>query len=100
MSLILPKDLQKKLSHKFKALRLFRELKRVSLAQQSGVSEASIKRFESTGEISLKSLLRLAQVLECLDTFEQIFQLPIASSLEEIEKRESGMGNKRKRGRK
>ena len=100
MSLILPSDIQLQLAGKFKNLRLFRELKRETLAQQSGVPHASIKRFERTGEISLKSLLKLAHVLECLDQFESLFKLPIAMSLDEIEKRENRNEFKRKRGRK
>ena len=35
-----------------------------ALAEQSGVSYASIRRFESTGEISLVSLLKIAHALE------------------------------------
>ena len=33
------------------------------LSQKSGVSYASIRRFESTGEISFNSLLKIASVL-------------------------------------
>ena len=44
------------------------------LATRSGVSYASIRRFESTGEISLTSLLKIARVLDCLDDFKDIFK--------------------------
>ena len=36
------------------------------------ISLGSIKRFESSGEISLKSLLKISLTLECLDDFSTI----------------------------
>lgn len=56
----------------FKARRLSLDLARHTLAERSGVSESTIKRFEKTGEISLKALLNIALVLDCLDDFEKI----------------------------
>ena len=43
------------------------------LADRSGVSYSSLRRFETTGEISLTSLLRLAQTLGCLEDFNALF---------------------------
>ena len=43
------------------------------LAQKSGVSYASIRRFESTGEISFASLMKIASVLNSLDDFNKLF---------------------------
>lgn len=49
------------------------------LAIKSGVSYASIRRFENTGEISLTSLLKIARALDCLDDFKDLFKnFPIA----------------------
>jgi len=36
------------------------------------VSLGSLKRFEQSGEVSLRSLLRIAFVLECLEDFEKV----------------------------
>ena len=67
----------------------------------SGVPEPSIKRFELSGEISLRSMLLLAHVLGAMDEFDLLFALPIARSLDEIEKQEKQRsGPARKRGRK
>ena len=44
-----------------------RSLTQRQLAARAGVSYASIRRFERMGEISLTSLLRLAQTLGCLE---------------------------------
>lgn len=43
------------------------------LADRSGVSLGSIKRFERTGEISLSSLLKLAMVLGYENDFNNLF---------------------------
>jgi hypothetical protein len=47
------------------------------------VSLGSLKRFESTGEISLASLLQLVEILNRLDDFDLILK-PI-ENLEKIE---------------
>lgn len=44
-----------------------------TLAQRSGVSLGSIKRFERTGEISLSSLLKLAMALGYENDFNNLF---------------------------
>ncbi len=43
------------------------------LAEKSGVSYASVRRFETEGEISLSSLMRIAQVLDCMQDFDSLF---------------------------
>ena len=43
------------------------------LAIKSGVSYASVRRFEEIGEISFSSLLSLAQAINCLDDFNSLF---------------------------
>ncbi|CAA6799421.1 MAG: Transcriptional regulator [uncultured Sulfurovum sp.] len=67
-----PNDIMKELSKKFKERRLTIGYTQQALADRSGVSLGSLKRFESTGQISLESLLQLALVLECLDDFGKI----------------------------
>jgi transcriptional regulator with XRE-family HTH domain len=55
------------------------------LAERSGVPLGTLKRFERLGEISLTSLLALAEVLDTLDNFHTLFPLPEAQGLDEIE---------------
>jgi len=64
-----PEDMMRALAQKAKALRLEANLTQSSLAVRSGVSLGSVKRFEKTGEISLKSLLNIAMTLRRLDDF-------------------------------
>lgn len=85
------------LADRFKALRLAAGYKRATLAQRAGVSEASLKRFESTGEISLKNLLSLSHALGRLREFDTLFHLPEAETMAEL-KAES-VKKKPRRGR-
>ncbi len=67
-----PLDVQKALAQRFKKRRLTIGYTQKALSDRSGVSLGSLKRFESSGQISLESLLKLAVILECLDDFEDI----------------------------
>lgn len=53
------------------------------LANKSGVSYASIRRFENIGEISLNSLLKIANALDCLEEFNSVFKMPVVKSLKD-----------------
>ena len=96
-SLKTPEDVSRILAARLKELRLARGWKQATLAQRSGVSLASLRRFEESGRVSLESLLDLAFALSRLDDFEALFQAPRASSLAELEAGERRPA--RKRGR-
>jgi transcriptional regulator with XRE-family HTH domain len=73
-----PHDAQIDLANKARALRLQHNYSRKTLAKRSGVAEASIKRFENSGDISLNSLLKISQALGCIESFNPAFKpLPI-----------------------
>ena len=55
------------------------------LANKSGVSYASIRRFENIGEISLNSLLKIANALDCLEEFNSVFMTPAVKSLKDYD---------------
>lgn len=55
------------------------------LANKSGVSYASIRRFENIGEISLNSLLKIANALDCLEDFNSLFKMPVVKSLKDYD---------------
>ena len=59
------------------------KLTQQGLAKKSGVSYASIRRFESTGEISFTSLLKIANALNALADFNMLFNNEIISNLKE-----------------
>lgn len=70
-----------------KAMRLAHNLSQKSLADRSGVSEASLKRFERTGEIAFVSLLKISTILGCMDDFGALFARREALSIDEIAKK-------------
>ena len=55
------------------------------LANKSGVSYASIRRFESIGEISLNSILKIANALDCLEDFNSVFKTPAVKNLKDYD---------------
>jgi transcriptional regulator with XRE-family HTH domain len=78
-----------------RALRLHHNRSQAGLAAAAGVSLASLKRFESTGQIAFVSLVRLAYVLGCADAVGTWFATPPALSIDEVLGRKPG----RRRGR-
>jgi transcriptional regulator with XRE-family HTH domain len=77
-SLHTPKDIQKQMASDLKRVRLeTKGWKRDTLAEKSGVPSSTIKRFESTGEISLRQVLMLAHALDMLDRFTDILTTDI-----------------------
>lgn len=54
------------------------------LAEKSGVSPASIKRFERLHRISLESLVAIAFALRCEDDFEGLFASRTYASIDDV----------------
>ena len=67
-----------------KARRKEQKLSQEALAEKSQVSFGSIKRFETSGEISLNSLIKIAFVLGCEKDFNELFAKKTYSSLDEV----------------
>ena len=67
-----PSEMMETLKSKFRARRKAFGYTQTELAERSGVSLGSLKRFERSGQISLESLLKLAFVLECLEGFNGV----------------------------
>ena len=70
-------ELDQKLARRVRNIRKRRYISQEKLAQMSGVSYGSIKRFEASGQISLISLTKIAMALEIADELRTIFtQVP------------------------
>ncbi len=54
------------------------------LANRSGVSYASIRRFESSGEISFSALLKIAKALGSLADFNLLFSNDTITNLKDL----------------
>lgn len=72
------------LVERFKKRRKELKLSQKDLSVRSGVSYASIRRFEEAGEISLTSLIKLANAIDCLNDFDELFKNAKISSLKEL----------------
>ncbi len=79
-----PKEIQTDIALRIKDIRKRRKLSQQRLAEKSGVSLGSVKRFENTGEISLKSLIKIALALEIDDEISGLFAEVPFLSIEEI----------------
>lgn len=69
---------------RFKKRRKESKISQKELATKSGVSYGSIRRFEGSGEISLSSLLKLANALNCLQDFNELFKNKIIKNLKDL----------------
>ena len=87
LALISPSNMAAEVSKRAKAMRLAQNLSQKSMAERSGVSEASLKRFEHTGEIAFASLLKVSAVLGCMDDFGALFAPRETVSIDEIAKK-------------
>lgn len=72
-----PEELDQRLAQRVRKIRKRRSITQEKLASISGVSYGSIKRFETTGQISLLSLTKIAIALDLADELRNIFtQVP------------------------
>ena len=70
-------ELDQKLARRVRNIRKRRSISQEKLAAMSGVSHGSIKRFETTGQISLISLTKIAMALDIADELRSLFlQVP------------------------
>lgn len=79
-----PADWMLEMAKRHKMLRKQAGFTQSELARRSGVSLGSLKRFETSGQISIQSLFLLIDVLGRLDDFDKILK-PI-ENMKEIER--------------
>ena len=77
-------DIKKALAERVRARRKEAKISQMELAERSGVSLGSVKRFEGSGEISLSSLLRIAVILGYETDFDKLFERKNYQSLDEV----------------
>lgn len=72
--LLTPHEIAQHIAHAARTKRLTLNLSQKTVSQRSGVSLGTLKNFERTGQISLESLLKLALILDALETFQDLFK--------------------------
>lgn len=65
---------QMEIAKRFTAIRKGKKVSQQRLSLLSGVSYASIRRFEKSGDISLASLVKLALALRLYDDLDNLFK--------------------------
>ncbi len=79
-----PNDILVDVAQKVRRLRRTNKWSQEELANRSGVSLGSLKRFESTGKISFIFLLKLANVFGRLEEFESLLVPKETSNLNQL----------------
>lgn len=79
-----PNEIAKSLADKIKAHRKKLKISQEVLAQKSGVSLGSIKRFETKYEISLQSFIKIAIALDLDNDLENLFTQKTYNSINEV----------------
>lgn len=92
-----PNEVALQIAARVKARRLELDLTQEGLAARAGVKFATYRRFEQTGEISLKGLLQVGFALNALHEFDALFTQRQYQTLDDVLNEQSVT---RKRGRK
>ena len=77
-------EINENLAKRIRNIRRRRRISQERLSEISGVSLGSVKRFESTGNISLLSLTRISIALDLADEIRNIFTEVPYQSIEEV----------------
>ena len=77
-------ELNQKLADRVRNIRRRRSISQQKLADMSGVSYGSIKRFEQTGQISLLSLTRIAMALDIAGELRNLFTKVPYQDIQEV----------------
>ena len=77
-------EINENLAKRIRNIRRRRRISQERLSEISGVSLGSVKRFESTGNISLLSLTRISIALDLADEIRNIFAEVPYQSIEEV----------------
>ena len=79
-----PSQILQDIGLRAKSARLRDNLSRKTLADKAGVSEASLKRFETTGQVSLSSLVQLLTALDRLADLDELLAEKTPLSVREL----------------
>ena len=79
-----PNEIAKQIAAKVKARRLELNLSQEGIAARAGIKFATYRRFEQTGEISLKGLLQIGFALNALSDFDALFAQKQYQSLDDV----------------
>ena len=79
-----PEEINMALAQRLSRVRKRRNISQKLLSEKSNVSFGSIKRFETSGQISLISLTKLCVALDCVEEIRNLFTNVEYASIEEV----------------
>ena len=83
-NLSVPKDVSLQIAARVKARRLELDLTQEGLSARAGIKFATYRRFEQTGEISLRGLLQIGFALNALSDFDALFTRKQYQTLDDV----------------
>ncbi|MEI6679330.1 MAG: helix-turn-helix transcriptional regulator [Mariniphaga sp.] len=92
-----PEAILKNIARRMKRNRLELNLTQNAMAKRSGISLGSLKRFEHSGEISLKNLVMIAVAIDATEEFNLLFSGKKYQSIDELLDQEKTKTTKRGR---
>ena len=79
------------LAHRFRALRLERNITQSQLAADAGIGVATLRRFErGEGNLSLLNMIALMKALDCFTQLEHFLEQPGDSPMQTLRSQGSG----------
>lgn len=82
----MPSEIRWQLRDRFRERRKEAGYSQEKIAEKSGVSLGSVKRFEQTGEISLTSFCKLLAAIGYLNDLDEVMKRPTYRSLDQMQK--------------
>lgn len=84
LDVITANDITHAVADRVRKRRRERKFTQVEMAKRAGMSLASYKRFEQTGEIAFRSLANIAIALNCEQDFDELFSRRQYTSVQEV----------------
>lgn len=91
-------DLMKVVAGNVRAMRLRRNISQKDFASKVGIALPTYRRFETTGEISLRKLVEIAKFFDVAGDFKNLFTKREYSSIEEVIKEKTNRERASKNG--
>jgi transcriptional regulator with XRE-family HTH domain len=79
-----PEELARKAAARFRYYRKVRNITAKEVSEKSGVPYSTVRRFETTGEISFVSLVKIISALRLDEQIEALFGDPRPETLEDL----------------
>jgi transcriptional regulator with XRE-family HTH domain len=82
--LFTPSELAEQLGARVRGRRVALNITQADAAKRSGVSYATWRRLEAKGSASIEDLARAAILLRCDGDLQNLFPIPVATSMDEL----------------